>query len=65
MENEKYRKSRDHCQYSGEYRGAAHSIYNLKYSVPKKIYIAFHNRSNSSANSFMIKFYHKRVSRRI
>ena len=26
--------------------GAAHSIYNLKYSVPKKIPIAFHNGSN-------------------
>ena len=26
--------------------GVAHSIYNLKYSVPKKIPIAFHNGSN-------------------
>ena len=37
---------RDHCQYIREYRGAAHSICNLKYSVPKKIPIAFHNGSN-------------------
>ena len=32
--------------YIGEYRGAAHSICNLKFSVPKKIPIAFHNASN-------------------
>ena len=25
-----------HFHYTGEYRSAAHSIYNLKYSVPKK-----------------------------
>ena len=42
----KYHKVRDHCHYKGEYRGAAHSICNLKYSVPKKIHIAFYNGSN-------------------
>ena len=35
-----------HCHYSGKYRGAAHSICNLKCSVPKKIPISFHNGSN-------------------
>ena len=44
--NKKYCKVRDHCHYTGEYRGAAHSIYNLEYRVPKKIPIAFHNGSN-------------------
>ena len=29
-----------------KYRGAEHSTCNLKCSVPKKIYIVFHNRSN-------------------
>ena len=37
--DKKYFKVRDH--YTGEYRGAAHSICNLKYSVPKEIPIAF------------------------
>ena len=31
--------------YTIEYRSAAHSIYNLKYSVPKEISIFFHNWS--------------------
>ena len=30
----------------GEYRGAAHSICNLKYSVRKKVPVAFRNGSN-------------------
>ena len=37
---------RDHCHYTGEYRGAACSICNLKYSVPKKNPKVFHNGSN-------------------
>ena len=38
--------NRGHCHFTGEYRGAAHSICNSKYSVPKKIHIVFHNGSN-------------------
>ena len=34
-------KVRDHCHYPGKYRGAMYSICNIKYSVPKKILIAF------------------------
>ena len=41
-----YRKVRLHCHYTGECRGAASSICNLKYSVPKKIPIIIHNGSN-------------------
>ena len=46
LKDKKYCKVRDNCHYAVEYRGAAHSIYNLKYSVPKKIPIAFNNGSN-------------------
>ena len=42
----KYRKVRDHCHYTGEYRNPAHSICNLKYSVAKQILVVFHNGSN-------------------
>ena len=42
----KYRKVRDSCHYAGEYRGAAHSMCNLGYSVPKEIPIVFHNGPN-------------------
>ena len=45
MKDKKYCTARDHCHYTGEYRGATHSIYNLKYSVPKKIPVDFHDRS--------------------
>ena len=46
LKDKKHHKVRDHCHYTEEYRGAAHSIYNLKYSVPKKILQFFHNGSN-------------------
>ena len=39
-------KDGDHCHYTGEYRGAVDNIYNLKYSVSKKVPIVFHNGSN-------------------
>ena len=42
----KYCKVRDHCHYTEKYRGAAHSICNLKYNIPKKISIVFHKGSN-------------------
>ena len=37
LKDQEYHKVRDNCHYTGEYRGARHSIYNLKYSVPKKL----------------------------
>ena len=36
---------RDHCQYTGKYRGAAHNICNLRYKTPKEISVVFHNGS--------------------
>ena len=41
----KYCKVRDHCHFTGKYRGAAHSTCNLKYKVPKDIPVVFHNGS--------------------
>ena len=38
-------KFRDHCHFLGKYRGAAHSICNLKYKVPKDVPVAFSNGS--------------------
>ena len=32
-----------HCHYRGEYRGAVHNLCNLKYIVPTKLPISFHN----------------------
>ena len=46
LKDKKYRKVRDHCHYTGEYRGAAHSMCNLKYSVPKEVPLVFDNGSN-------------------
>ena len=40
-----YHKARDHCHYTGKFKGAAHNICNLRYKVPKKIPIVFHNDS--------------------
>ena len=54
FERQKHRKVRDHCYYTEENRGAAHSICNLKYSVLKKISIVFHNGSNYNYH-FIIK----------
>ena len=41
----KIQKVRDHCHYTGKYRGAAHSICNLNYKIPKEIPVVFHNGS--------------------
>ena len=49
-ENEKnefklYQKVRYHCHCTRKVRGAAHSIYNLRYNVPKEIPVVIHNGS--------------------
>ena len=43
--DEKYRKVRDHCHYTGKYIGAAHSFCNLLYKIPREIPVVFHNGS--------------------
>ena len=36
-------KVRNHCHYTGKYRGASHSICNLRNKIPKEIPVMFHN----------------------
>ena len=43
--DKKHYKVRDHCHYTGKYRGADHNICNLRYKIPKEIPIVFHNGS--------------------
>ena len=38
-------KVRDHCQFTGKYRGATHNTCNLRYKIPKNIPVIFHNGS--------------------
>ena len=40
-----YKKVRDHCHYTGKFRGAAHSICNLNYKVPQEIPVKIRNGS--------------------
>ena len=43
--DKQYHKVRDHCHYSGDYRGVVHSICNLQCSVPKETPIVSHKLS--------------------
>ena len=56
------KKVRDHCHYTGSYRGAAHNICNLKYRIPDHIPIVFHNLSGYDAHLF-IKELEKRLKK--
>ena len=54
--NKKYHKVRDHFHYTGEYRGAAHDICNLRYKIPKQIPVVFQDGSiNTYDYHFIIK----------
>ena len=44
--NEKNHIVKDHCHYTGKYRGATHSLCNLKFSTPEEIPLVFHNGLN-------------------
>ena len=43
--DKKYHKVKDHCHYTGKYRGAAHDICNLRYKTLKEFSVAFHSGS--------------------
>ena len=46
-------KVRDHCHYTGRYRGAAHNKCNLKYRKPKDVTVFFHNLSGYDSHLFI------------
>ena len=46
-------KVRDHCHYTGRYRGPAHMKCNLQYKIPPYIPIVFHNLSGYDAHLFI------------
>ena len=41
-----YKEVRDHCHYTGKYRGDAHSLCNLRYQEERDIPVIIHNGSN-------------------
>ena len=49
----KDKKIRDHCHYTGKYRGAAHSSCNLRYRIPDYILAVFHNLAGYDAHLFI------------
>ena len=46
-------KVRDHCHFTGRYRGAAHNSCNLKYRKPDFTSIAFHNLAGYDSHLFI------------
>ena len=46
-------KVRDHCHYTGRYRGPAHRNCNLMYRIPAYISVVFHNLSGYDAHLFI------------
>ena len=51
--SKKKRKVRDHCHYSGLYRGAAHSSCNLQYQISNYIPVVFQNLAGYDAHLFI------------
>ena len=49
----KDRKVRDHCHYTGAYRGVAHNTCNLRMRMPKFIPVLFHNLEGYDAHLFI------------
>ena len=46
---------RDHCHFTGRYRGAAHNRCNLKYNKPNNISVFFHNLTGYDSHLFIKK----------
>ncbi len=52
-ESENFKKVRDHCHFTGKFRGAAHNSCNLQARVPKFTPVYFHNLSGYDAHLFI------------
>ena len=46
-------KVRDHCHFTGRYRGATHNSCNLKYRKPNFTPVVFHNLSGYDSHLFI------------
>ena len=53
VDSKKGPKVRDHCHYTGRYRGPTHRNCNLKYRIPSYIPVVFHNLSGYDAHLFI------------
>ena len=53
LKNDKDVKVRDHCYFTGRYRGAAHNTCNLKYRKPDFTPITFHNLGGYDSHLFI------------
>ena len=46
-------KVKDHCHYTGKYRGPAHTLCNLRYKIPSYFPVVFHSLSGYDAHLFI------------